>query len=111
MLHTKPMILDKDYNFDYKERWKKICFIRRFISEGFGVSNEFVFKSNLEKKLNAEIYNFGSSGALGPVQYYLIYKNLASKYEHDSLIISFLPANDFNENDYDLWKKKKLAHS
>ena len=97
----------KDYNFDYKINDKKrFVLLGDSFAEGFGVSNEFVFKSNLEKKLNAEIYNFGSSGALGPVQYYLIYKNLASKYEHDSLIISFLPANDFNENDYDLWKKK-----
>lgn len=97
----------KDYDFSYKKNKKKrFVLLGDSFAEGFGVSNEFVFKSNLEKKLNLEIYNFGSSGALGPVQYYLIYKNLVSKYEHDSIIISFLPANDFNENDYQLWKQK-----
>ena len=98
----------KDYNFDYKmsDRGRFILLGDSF-AEGFGVSNQFAFKAILEKKLNTEIYNFGSSGALGPVQYYLIYKNLAIQYEHNNLIISFLPANDFNENDYKLWKKKK----
>ena len=98
----------KDYEFRIKKSQKKrFILLGDSFAEGFGVGNNFTFKSHLEKSLNSEIYNFGSSGALGPLQYYLIYQNLAKKYEHDSIIISFLPANDFNENDYNLWKKNK----
>jgi hypothetical protein len=38
------------------------------------------------------------------VQYYLIYKDLAKQFEHDGVILFFLPANDFTDNDYALWK-------
>ncbi len=98
----------KDYDFEIKKNYKKrFILLGDSFAEGFGVNNNFAFKSYLEKSLNSEIYNFGSSGALGPLQYYLIYENLAKKYEHDSIIISLLPSNDFTENDYALWKKKK----
>lgn len=98
----------KDYEFQIKKNEKKrFILLGDSFAEGFGVNNNFTFKSYLEKSLKSEIYNFGSSGALGPLQYYLIYENLAKKYEHDSIIITFLPANDFNENDYKFWKKNK----
>ena len=98
----------KDYNFSkLKNKKKRAILLGDSFAEGFGVDNANTFKSYLENLTDLEIYNFGSSGALGPLQYYLIYENLAKQYEHDSVIISFLPANDFNENDYNLWKQKK----
>jgi len=38
------------------------------------------------------------------VQYYLIYKGLAKQYQHDGIVLFFIPANDFTDNDYSLWK-------
>ena len=88
-----------------KNKKKRLLFIGDSFVEGYGVSNEHTIDSYLEKFTDYEIYNFGTSGAFGPLQYYLLYENLANNYEHDGLIISFLPANDFHENDYDYWLK------
>jgi hypothetical protein len=73
-------------------------------AEGFGVNFEDMVQTQLEKLINLEIYNFGSDGYFGPLQYYLIYKDLAKQFEHDGVILFFLPANDFTDNDYALWK-------
>src|ERR1700746_133608 len=73
-------------------------------AEGFGVNLEDMVQTQLEKLINLEIYNFGADGYFGPLQYYLIYKDLAKQFEHDGVILFFLPANDFTDNDYALWK-------
>ena len=73
-------------------------------AEGYGVSFEDTAQAQLEKILGVDVYNFGSDGYFGPLQYYLIYKDLASRYQHDGVILFFLPANDFTDNDFSLWK-------
>ncbi len=73
-------------------------------AEGYGVNFEDTAQAQLEKLLGIDVYNFGSDGYFGPVQYYLIYKDLASQFQHDGVILFFLPANDFTDNDYSLWK-------
>jgi hypothetical protein len=50
----------------------------------------------LEKKTGYEHLNFGINGT-NPINYYLIYKTLAKKFEHDVVIIGILPANDFQD--------------
>jgi hypothetical protein len=72
-------------------------------AEGYGVNVEDRAQAQLEKLLGIDVYNFGSI-YFGPVQYYLIYKDLASQFQHDGVILFFLPANDFTDNDYSLWK-------
>ena len=42
------------------------------------------------------------------MQYYLIYENLAKKFDHDGVIISLLPNNDFKDNDYVYYKNNNL---
>lgn len=74
-------------------------------AEGYGVNFEETAQAQLEKLLGVDIYNFGSAAYFGPVQYYLIYKNLAKQFQHDGLILFFLPANDFTDNDYSLWRR------
>ncbi len=73
-------------------------------AEGWGVDIQNTAQAKIEKILGIDVYNFGSDGYFGPVQYYLIYKDLASQYQHDGVILFFLPANDFTDNDYSLWK-------
>jgi len=73
-------------------------------AEGYGVNFEDTAQARLEKLLGIDVYNFGSDWYFGPVQYYLIYKDLASQYQHDGVVLFFLPANDFTDNDYSLWK-------
>jgi hypothetical protein len=73
-------------------------------AEGYGVNFEDTAQAQLEKLLGIDVYNFGSDWYFGPLQYYLIYKDLASQYQHDGVVLFFLPANDFTDNDYSLWK-------
>lgn len=73
-------------------------------AEGYGVNFENTAQAQIEKLLGIEIYNFGSAAYFGPVQYYLIYKDLAKQFQHDGVILFFLPANDFTDNDFSLWK-------
>jgi hypothetical protein len=73
-------------------------------AEGFGVDFEKTAKVILEKSLGAEILNFGASGDFGPLQYYLVYRELAKDFEHNRLILFFSPANDFFDNDYSVWR-------
>ncbi|HZH83642.1 MAG TPA: SGNH/GDSL hydrolase family protein [Phototrophicaceae bacterium] len=73
-------------------------------AEGYGANFQDIAQSQLEKLTGIDVYNFGSDGFFGPVQYYLIYKNLAKQFEHDGVILFFLPANDFTDNDYTFWK-------
>ena len=42
------------------------------------------------------------------IQYILIYENLAKNYNHNTIIISFLPNNDFKDNDFIFYKENKL---
>ena len=58
-------------------------------AEGFGVNFEEMVQTQLEKLINVDIYNFGSDGYFGPVQYYLVYKHLAKQFEHDGVILFF----------------------
>lgn len=48
------------------------------------------------KTTQNEHLNFGINGT-SPINYYLIYKSLAKKFEHDVVIIGVLPANDFED--------------
>lgn len=72
-------------------------------AEAMGVRLENSAQAIIEKMVGTEILNFGAAGGLGPVQYYLIYDQLAKQYDHDGLIIFLLPANDFSDNDYSQW--------
>lgn len=96
----------RDTPFDKVKHDGKIRYvlIGDSFAEGFGVEFEDTAQTRLEKLFDINIYNFGSDGYFGPVQYYLIYKDLASQYQHDGVILFFLPANDFTDNDYSLWK-------
>lgn len=66
--------------------------------EGFGVNAENRVSNILEKKLSREFLNFACSD-FGLTQEYLIYKNLASTFAHSTVLIGFLPFNDFKNDD------------
>jgi lysophospholipase L1-like esterase len=72
--------------------------------EGYGVRHEDQFQQILEQKTHTEFMSFASSGNFGLTQMQLMYDTLASKYEHNYLIISFFPFNDFNDDNYEYCK-------
>ena len=100
----------RDDSFDHPKNKKRIILIGDSFAEGFGAKHEEAAQYLIEQKTGAEVFNFGSAGDLGPVQYSIIYEQLAKKYNPDALIIFFLPNNDFTDNDYEYWKKTNKTY-
>jgi lysophospholipase L1-like esterase len=63
--------------------------------EGFGVADNARLTEYLEKLTGIAHLNFGTSGDFGPTQSYLLYKTLASKFDHQAVIFMLFPQNDF----------------
>lgn len=66
--------------------------------EGWGVDASERVSDILEKKTNRAFLNFGCA-TFGLTQELLLYKNLAAKYDHSTILIGFLPYNDFSDDD------------
>ncbi|GAA4451716.1 hypothetical protein GCM10023189_13960 [Nibrella saemangeumensis] len=64
--------------------------------EGYMVPAKERVSSRLENLTGIEHLNFAINGT-SPINYYLLYKSLISRFEHDVVIIGFLPANDFED--------------
>jgi len=95
----------RDDEFVNIEKEKTYVMLGDSFAEGIGVNFEDTAHRIIEKNTNTKLLNFGSGGAVGPLQYWLIYENLAKSYPHEGLIIFFLPSNDFLDNDYKVWTK------
>jgi len=95
----------RDSSFNVQKIKKRYILLGDSFAEGFGVNAEDNAQSLIEKKTGVEIFNFGTAGDFGPLQYSFIYEQLAKRYAHDGVIIFFLPFNDFTDNDYDYWKE------
>ena len=78
-------------NFDFEKEKKKdevrIAFLGDSYTAGDGVANEKRFSNLVSETFNAIPYNFGLSGS-GVDQQYLVYKEIASQYDHDVLVVS-----------------------
>lgn len=97
----------RDKDFTIKKKNKRAIILADSFLEGWGVDYENMLQTKLEKNLNFEFYNFGTAGDFGPLQYYLIYKNLAKKFHHDEVFIFIGPNNDFTDNNYEKWKDSR----
>ena len=84
-----------------------IILIGDSFAEGYGVNLNNTSQKYIEDLTGLNVLNFGVSNNFGVVQYYVIYKNFAKNYNHNKLIIFFLPSNDFGENDYNNWQGSK----
>ena len=97
---------DKERNETGNNRW--IVLGDSFV-EGYGIAVEDRFTNLLEKVTTTEFLNFGASGNFGPLQYLLLYRDLKHKFEHSGVIVGFLPANDFVDNNTAYWSKAYSA--
>ena len=87
---------DKERSLKNNTNKKRIVFLGDSFIEGIMVNTPNRCSDILEKFTKNEHLNFGINGT-SPINYYLIYKNLAKKFEHNVLIIGVLPANDFED--------------
>jgi len=73
--------------------------------EGYGVDVDKRFTNLVEAATDKPQLNFGTSGYFSVLQSVLLYEHLASKFEHDEVLLSILPANDFWDEDVDYCKE------
>jgi hypothetical protein len=97
---------DRERSLTGDGRW---LFIGDSFVEGYGLEEDQRLTNVLEKATGHEILNFSSSGNFGPLQYLLVYEQLARNYQHKGLIIGLLPDNDFTDNNVDWWAQNKGA--
>jgi hypothetical protein len=71
--------------------------------EGVGVESQDRLTDRLELATGVEHLNFGTAGNFSSVQQWLLYEKLASKFDHDRVLLFTLPNNDFLENDPERW--------
>ena len=87
----------EDYGYDFPKN--SIITLGDSFIEGYGLNHSETLPFNLQELSERKVFNLGSSGNLGPIQYYLIYKAFKEKLPHNTVILGFLPANDFLDND------------
>lgn len=68
--------------------------------EGWGVPLPQRLSNLLERRTGTPHLNFAMAH-FGPYQSLLAYRSLASRYDHDKVIVSVVPANDFIDLDFD----------
>jgi len=88
---------NEDYPGDFGAN--SIILLGDSFAEGYGLPYEDTLARNIERKSGLKVFNFGAAYDFGPLQYYLSYKQFGSLIPHDKLVITFLPANDFADND------------
>ena len=76
--------------------------------EGLGLADNDRLTNLLEKRTGRAYLNFGTSGDFGPLQYALLYKTLACSFDHDTVLVAILAANDFRDISLE-WGKKYHA--
>ena len=89
---------------------RRVVLLGDSFAEGYGVNLEDTAQRHIEKDAGIEVLNFGSAAHFGPVQYFLVYQGLARSLDHDAVIVFFLPANDFTDNDYEFWRANALTY-
>ena len=84
---------------------KRVVVLGDSFTEGYGVRDDQRMSDILEERTGLPHLNFGTSGNFGPTQYLLRYQSLASKFEHDMVLVGLLPANDFHDDDIEFGRK------
>jgi len=84
---------------------KRVVMMGDSFLEGYMVNDTSRCSNLLEKQTGVEHLNFGIKGT-SVISYYLKYKHLAKRFEHDVVMVSLLIANDFE--DFDATKKTGL---
>ncbi len=75
--------------------------------DGYGVDLKDRMTNIAEGISDMDFLNFGTAGNFGPTQQWLLYRELASKFDHEEVHIFFFPSNDFDENDPDKFPAKR----
>ena len=76
--------------------------------EGIGVELSDRMSGLLEAWSGVEHLNFGTAGNFSSIQQWKLYETLASRFDHDRVLLFAFPNNDFFENDYEaFWQNHR----
>lgn len=87
---------DRERTLENGSSQKRAVLIGDSFVEGYIVEEHQRYSNILEKETGAEHLNFGINGT-SVINYSLIYKDLVKKFDHDVVLVSLLPANDFED--------------
>lgn len=82
----------------------RAVFIGDSFVEGYTVNDADRMTNILEAHYGVPVLNFGTGGHAGPLQYEILYRELARRFEHGFVFVGILPDNDFSDNDQAAWK-------
>lgn len=82
-----------------RSRAPRVAVLGDSFIEGHGVPDGARMTDRLESMTSLEHLNFGTSGNFGSTQYWLQYRKLVSRFDHDGVILGIFPGNDFSEDD------------
>lgn len=88
----------RDREREMKSSAPRVVMLGDSFVEGWGVTDGQRFTNRLEGATGTPHLNFGVAGDFGAVQEAILYRTLASKFEHDAVILTILPANDFTDD-------------
>ena len=98
---------DKERNKDGDTN--RIIFLGDSFIEGYGLNEPERLTDQLEQLTKKEVLNFGC-GYFTPTQEYLLYKDLAAEFTHNTIVIGILPFNDLTEDDTSFHEKDQFVH-
>ena len=75
---------------------KRVITLGDSFMEGMLVNHDDRLSNRLEAVTGREHLNFAVNGT-SPINYYLVYKSIAKRFEHDVVLVGLLPANDFQD--------------
>lgn len=83
---------------------KRILFLGDSFIEGYGIEKDKRLSNLVEKSMDVECLNFGTSGSFGTTQMRLLYETKAKDFSHDAVVLSFFPFNDLLDDNYEFGK-------
>jgi GDSL-like Lipase/Acylhydrolase family len=89
----------RDGEVDVASAAPRVVMLGDSFVEGWGVADGQRFTNRLTGATGIPHLNFGVAGDFGPTQESILYRTLASKFEHDAVILTILPANDFLDDE------------
>ncbi|MFN4146108.1 MAG: hypothetical protein ACK4GN_09820 [Runella sp.] len=87
---------DRERDLKNNTSQKRVAMLGDSFLEGYIVNTPQRHSDLLETATQAEHLNFGLNGT-SVINYYLTYKHLAKRFEHDVVTVAILPANDFED--------------
>ncbi len=97
----------RDRERPHRAEGPRVVVLGDSFAEGWGVAEEARFSNGLEAKMGMPFLNFAMPH-FSPYQSLLVYRDLARAFDHEAVILTVLPVNDFVDLDLG-WASERQA--